>query len=125
MAFFNEFPHTRNYDSDLGWLIRHVKKLLECCDDAQQKLDFLMDFYNDIQSGDFPESVVNAFTDWMNKNLIDLVGELVKQVYFGLTMDGYFVAYIVESWDDIIFNTTEYDIRIPGFDAFGHLVLSY
>ena len=26
MAFF-EFPHTRNYDSDLGWLIRHVKEI--------------------------------------------------------------------------------------------------
>lgn len=27
MAYFNEFPHTRTYDSDLGWLIRHYKKL--------------------------------------------------------------------------------------------------
>lgn len=29
MAFFNEFPFTRNYDSDLGWLIRNVKKLMQ------------------------------------------------------------------------------------------------
>lgn len=29
MAFFNEFPHTRTYDSDLGWLIQHTKKLLD------------------------------------------------------------------------------------------------
>ena len=28
MAFFNEFPHTRNYDADLGWIICHIKKLL-------------------------------------------------------------------------------------------------
>lgn len=27
MAFFNEFPHTRTYDSDLGWLIATVKRL--------------------------------------------------------------------------------------------------
>lgn len=26
MAFFNEFPHTRTYDSDLGWLIKEVKQ---------------------------------------------------------------------------------------------------
>lgn len=31
MAYF-EFPHTRNYDSDLGWLIVHVKDLLDCCE---------------------------------------------------------------------------------------------
>lgn len=29
MAFFNEFPYTRNYDTDLGWLIRNVKKLMQ------------------------------------------------------------------------------------------------
>ena len=27
MAYFNEFPNTRNYDSDLGWLIKAVKQL--------------------------------------------------------------------------------------------------
>ena len=30
MSFF-EFPHTRTYDSDLGWLIKHTKELLDCC----------------------------------------------------------------------------------------------
>lgn len=29
MSFFNEFPHTRTYDSDLGWLIKEVKKWAE------------------------------------------------------------------------------------------------
>lgn len=28
MAFFNEFPHSRTYDSDLGWLIWAMKKLI-------------------------------------------------------------------------------------------------
>lgn len=28
MAFFNEFPHTRFYDADLGWIIQKIKKLL-------------------------------------------------------------------------------------------------
>ena len=27
MGFFNEFPHTRTYDNDLGWLIKTVKEL--------------------------------------------------------------------------------------------------
>ncbi len=125
MAFFNEFPYTRNYDSDLGWLIKHVKKLLECCATAEEKLDTLMKFYEDINNGDFPDAVVDAFKKWMRDNLVNLVGDLVKGVYFGLTYDGYFVAYIPEHWDDILFNTTEYDIRIAGFEQFGHLVLSY
>ena len=40
------------------------------------------------------------------------------------TYDGYFVAYIPEGWDDIIFNTTGYDIAIAGMD-YGHLTLSF
>lgn len=29
MAYFNEFPHTRTYDSDLGWLMKKVKEISE------------------------------------------------------------------------------------------------
>ena len=125
MAFFNEFPYTRNYDADLGWLIKNTKKLLECCDSAQEAIAKLNKFMEDIESGDFPESVIAAFKKWMQENLADLVGQMVKGVYFGLTMTGYFVAYIPDSWDDITFNTTGFDIQIASQPEFGHLVLSY
>lgn len=29
MGYYNEFPHTRGYDGDLGWLIKMYKELLE------------------------------------------------------------------------------------------------
>lgn len=55
-----------------------------------------------------------------------LIGEhIMTGVFFGLTMDGYFVAYIPESWDDITFGTTQYDTFITGFTEYGHLTLSY
>lgn len=28
MGYFNEFPHTRGYDGDLGWLIKMYKELV-------------------------------------------------------------------------------------------------
>lgn len=37
MSFF-EFPHTRNYDSDLYWLIKEVKKLDVSFDDIYEQL---------------------------------------------------------------------------------------
>lgn len=130
MSYF-EFPHTRTYDSDLGWLIKSVKKLIECCEDMQQwRIDHEAEYnqlkalYDAIMSGSFPSEVVTALNKWMAANGRDLVGELVKMVFFGITDDGYFVAYIPEYWDDIIFNTTGYDINLPDFD-FGHLVLSF
>lgn len=50
---------------------------------------------------------------------------IATMVFFGITDDGYFVAYIPENWDDITFNTTGLDIIIPIQPEYGHLVLSY
>ena len=78
-----------------------------------------------IESGNLPEGMKAGIRQWMAANALDLVGELVKMVFFGLTDSGYFVAYIPESWDDITFNTTDYDINVPLMPEYGHLVLSY
>lgn len=130
MSYF-EYPHTRTYDSDLGWLIKTVKGLLECCDqmkdwktEHEEQYQQLKTLYDEIMSGTFPPEIVAGLNKWMMQNGRDLVGSLVKLVFFGITDDGYFVAYVPEYWDDIIFNTTGYDISIAGYD-FGHLVLSY
>lgn len=130
MAFF-EFPHTRTYDSDLGWLIKSVKQLIDCCEEMTEwkeqhadEYQQLKDLYDAVMAGRFPPSIVSAFNLWMQNNGLDLVGHLVKSVYFGLTDTGYFVAYIPESWADIIFNTTGLDISIALEPEYGHLVLS-
>lgn len=130
MSYF-EFPHTRTYDSDLGWLIKTVKALTELVDGledwkTQHEDEYrqLKELYDDIMAGRFPDSVTNAFNKWMRKNALDLVGELVKMVFFEITDDGYFVAHIPDSWADIIFNTTGLDIFPDGID-FGHLSLSF
>lgn len=130
MSYF-EFPHTRTYDSDLGWLIKTVKELTELVTDLEDwktqfkdAYDQLMEIYDQIISGNFPPTIQEAFKKWMQENAISLVGEMVKMVFFEITDTGYFVAYIPDSWNDIIFNTTDYDITIPGID-FGHLTLSF
>ena len=50
---------------------------------------------------------------------------LLKMIIVGLTDDGYFIYFIPEGWEDIEFNTTEYDIIVPSYPEYGHLVLSY
>lgn len=130
MSFF-EFPHTRTYDSDLGWIIKTIKKVteeVEALDDwkisHEAEYEQLKTLYDQVMSGNFPPEITNAFSNWMMQNGLDLVGELVKMVFFGITDTGHFVAYIPEYWSDIIFNTTGYDITITGYD-FGHLTLSF
>ena len=130
MSYFN-FPNTRTYDSDLGWLIKQMKKhdndinkLMECCDEVGMRLDAIEAFQKAIEQGVFPDSIVKAFYKWCSENLTGLIAESLKALFFGLTDNGYFVAYIPESWEDITFNTTDFDIQIPGVE-YGHLVLSY
>lgn len=132
MAFFNEFPFTRTYDSDLGWIIKKIGELLECCDQMQTwkteheaAYQELKTLHDNIMAGRFPDTINDAFNNWMRDNAADIVGEMVKMVFFGITDDGYFVAYIPDSWNDIIFATTGYDINIDIMPEYGHLVLSY
>lgn len=131
MAFF-EFPHTRTYDSDLGWLIRQCKRNLDAIEvleawkaSATKTIDDLQQLLDDIAAGVFPEEISNAIKNFIVANFYDIVGDMMKMVFFGLTDTGYFVAYIPESWDDIEFFTTGYDWSTPLMPEYGHLVLGY
>lgn len=131
LGFFNKYPYTDFHELNLDWVLKTVKDLFAAVqqidswmDQHQAEYEELKALYDDIMAGNFPDNIKQAFADWMNANAQDLVGEMVKLVIFNITDDGYFVAYIPESWDDILFGTTGLDIGIPGYD-YGHLVLSY
>lgn len=131
MAFF-EFPHTRTYDSDLGWLIRQCKNNLEAIKvlqdwvaNAEDVVGGLQQLLEDIAAGNFPKEISDAIKEFIVNNFYDIVGDMAKMVFFGLTDSGYFVAYIPDGWDDITFNTTGLDITLELQPEYGHLVLSY
>lgn len=131
MAFF-EFPHTRTYDSDLGWLIHQCKTNKDAIavlenwkNNTQSAIDDLQQLYEDISAGRFPPEIAAGVTKWISEHFYDIVGDMMKMVWFGLTDSGYFVAYIPESWDDIQFFTTGYDFSTDLMPEFGHLVLGY
>ena len=128
MAYNYEFPYTdpNLYNDD--WLLRKMKELLARVEDLDEwreqheaQYQELKALYDDIISGNFPDSVKNAFYEWMQANALDLVASLIKHVYFGLTDDGYFCAFIPENWSDIHFDSVT-DFSDP---LYGHLLLMY
>lgn len=129
MSFF-EFPNTRTYDNDLGWLIRNVKTAADAVlaleawkASAEGSINDLQKLLDDIAEGNFPKEISDAIKNWITANFYDIVGDMAKAVWFGLTDTGYFVAYIPESWNEIVFKTTGYDYSTELQPDYGHLVL--
>ena len=131
MAFF-EFPHTRTYDSDLGWLIARVNSYDETItalnawiEENTPKIEDLEAFKEALESGNLPDGVAEGITTWLTTHLAEVLSALIKNVWFGLTDAGYFVAYVPDSWNDITFKTTGFDIILALMPDYGHLVLQY
>lgn len=87
----------------------------------KQEISFIEDEIKKIKNGDYVSIYINALSSWIDKNLKELVGRVVKYVFFGLTDDGYFVAYIPDTWDFITFDT----ILDQNSPMFGHLILQW
>lgn len=73
---------------------------------------------NRLDAGDFENE---NFLEWAEKNLPAMVSEMVHFVWFGLTPDGHFAAYVPQNWTWLIFNTGM-DITKPDY---GHLIITY
>lgn len=71
-----------------------------------------------LNTGDFEDG---KFLEWANKNLPSMVCEMVRFVWFGLTPDGHFCAYVPANWGWLTFNTGT-DITEP---EYGHLIITY
>lgn len=66
---------------------------------------------------------------WINNFDTSYAESIIKQyiatmIFLEISDSGYIVYYIPENWKDIVFNTTQLDIEISGYD-YGRLVLSY
>lgn len=69
--------------------------------------------------------VVQEWIDNFDTTFIEeIIAQYIKMVFFGLTEDGYFVAYIPDSWNEIIFSTSQYDDFTTLEPEYGHLILS-
>lgn len=129
--FSNEYPYTDFHELNLSWvinktkeLIDHMKEIDDWKENYQQIVDDLQKFYNDLIAGIYPPEFVMHLQEWISEYGVDIIMKAIKMVFFGITNDGYFVAYIPDSWTEIEFGTSGLDDFPSGVD-FGHLTLSY
>ena len=128
---FNVYPYLNVNDLNLDWIIAHFKEFLDAIAgledwrrEHEAEYQQLKKLYDDILAGRFPQEMRDALYHWVVINAADIIGSAIKTVAFELTQDGYFIAYIPNSWAEIVFGTTGLDTFPAGVD-YGHLTLTY
>lgn len=106
-----------------------LKKITEYLDYVTENVNKYANEVEDL-AAEFEQFKESGFDDyyreqieaWVQEHMEDIISESIKMVWFGLTLDGYFVAYIPDSWSDITFDTfiSDYDD-----EKYGRLILLY
>lgn len=129
---FTVYPYLNENDLNLDWIIKHFKEFIDEIASLndwrtthEQEYAELKAFMDSINAGNLPPAVYNKLRQWFFDNAFDLVGEMVRHVYFGINDSGYFIVTIPYQWRELIFNTTGLDIDVALQPEYGHLTLSY
>ena len=86
-----------------------------------EKYDELLAEFEKFKESGFDDYYREQVAEWVQANLEYVFTQTAKQVYFGIDLDGYFNAYVPQSWDDIVFDTG-FD---PSKDTYGRLILRW
>lgn len=84
-------------------------------------VDELYNLFEQFVNSGFDDYYAEQVVQWINNHLQFIFDKVVKQVYFGLNLEGYFVAYIPDGWSDIMFDTG----AVYGLDTYGRLILRW
>lgn len=84
-------------------------------------IEELKTLFEQFMESGFEEYYETQIETWINEHMENIIAQAIKMVFFGLTLDGYFTAYIPRSWYGIVFNT----IADYTSENYGCLVLGY
>lgn len=128
MALPAVYTDELSYYEVLCKVVDHLNKFITSNNQLNEDVQALYDFVKQLrelmekfmQSG-FDEYYKQQVIEWVDNHLTWLFTTIARQVYFGLTLEGYFVAYIPDGWSDIVFDTgADYTL-----DTYGRLILRW
>lgn len=99
-----------NYASTDSQIQKNTDDIKELQDKFQQFVEHGFDEY-------YEQQVI----EWISQHIGVLYEQLARQVFFGLTSDGHFCAYVPDSWSDITFDTG----AVYGTQEYGRLILRF
>ena len=97
------------------------KELSEYTEKIESEFNVLTSDFENFKEHGFDLYYKKQVEIWIENNLEEIWKSITARVFFGLTQDGHFVAYVPESWQDLEFSTGD----VYGSEEYGHLILSY
>ena len=102
----------KSEEQQIRFLFKQFDKLHHYCDmladsenDTRNAVNELNEIFEEFKNSGFEKYYEQQIYDWVQKNMPAIIASAIKMVFFGLTKDGYFCAYIPENWADIKFDT--------------------
>ena len=105
----------------LNKLVCYCDKMGLQIDVNAQDIQEIRDYVNEFLTSGFDDALAEKIAKWIDDHLQFIFTHTIRQVYFGLTQDGHFVAYVPDSWSDIVFDTGS-DINLS---TYGRLILRW
>ena len=87
----------------------------------REDIDELQKLFEQFMESGFEDYYAQQIEAWIDEHMPDIIDQSIKMVFFGLTDDGYFCAYIPDTWDEIQFDT---GFNYSDQNTYGHLILN-
>ena len=98
-----------------------TSKLVGIVAENSENIAELQELFKKFMESGFDDYYRDQIEKWFNDNAFNIYKLIAKQVFFGLTEDGYFCAYVPDSWKEITFDTG----MNYGTYTYGRLILRY
>ena len=122
--YWNVYSEEQRYK----FLCKRLQKLVEYVNLMGGELNLyaeaineLAELFEQFKEHGFDDYYSEQVQKWIDEHLSFIFEHVVKQVFFGLNDNGYFVAYVPSSWSDIEFDTG----HVFGQFDYGRLILRY
>lgn len=103
-------------ENDISEYLKEIDSDIET---LKSDIVFIKTELEKVKNGDYVSLYLDSIINWIDKNLVELVGRIVKYVFFTIDDDGYFNALIPWKWNFLEFDT-DYN---PESENYLHLIL--
>lgn len=102
-------------------LTHYSSMLADSINENSSDIEDLNNDFNDFKDGELLDWYQAQLSAWIQDNMPSIIDESIKMVFFGLTEEGYFTAFIPDSWNEIQFDT---GYNYSDQNTYGRLILN-